>query len=143
MGRDLSANQIIGEKGSAMKIIKFILRFLYIYIKVHYMYINFDKDYINWQYAYFPAGGTVLDSVQIQSDGLSLNLNKGVGVITLDEVIWSHQIRLDGGSFSFTPAPVPEPTTILLFGAGVVTLAGIRLREKYLRQTTSHEFQRQ
>jgi len=34
------------------------------------------------------------------------------------------------GNMTFTPAPVPEPATMLLFGAGLVSLAGRQYRRK-------------
>lgn len=51
-------------------------------------------------------------------------------VLSVNERDGDSDIRLDGANFSATTAPVPEPTTMLLFGTGLAGLAAVGRRRK-------------
>ena len=102
-------------------------------------------EYVDWSWGHYGPGSYDLTQLSLlwdftsQADSFILatlnitGLNSGMSLLGFNSVTlgngWGEAIVADIGNSEITvAAPVPEPSTILLFGVGVACLAGFRRR---------------
>ena len=107
--------------------------------------ILFDTDQTEAAFAMITYSGissftAFLDDIPVQSFSTATNTNNvnnfyGFSEIIFDEIVINIQngsgfMILDNLQFSNNSAAIPEPTTIVLFGFGLLSLAGVSRRRK-------------